>query len=114
VLDIALTELEFSHPIARAGSLASPIPGTGVAVSAVSDPHVAFAMRITDGSTGELLATAADRKFSPIRIVDLNKLTVTSSPREIVQNWSLELADAIQLGRFAEVESRGDFKLHPW
>ena len=69
VLEIALTELEFSHPVARAGALIVPVPGTGAALSTVSDPHAAFAARITDGSTGELLATAADRKFPPIRIL---------------------------------------------
>lgn len=114
VVEFALTELEFSHPIARAGALASPVPGTGAALSAISDPHAAFAMRMTDGSTGELLVTAADRKFPPTRVVDLNKMTVSSSPREVCQNWAKEFAEALNEGRFGEVKSVGVFSILPW
>ena len=113
-LDIALTEIEFSHPLARAGTLASPMPGTGAALSTLSDPYAAFALRMVDSSSGELLATAADRQFSPIRILDLNKLTVSSTIREITQDWSKEISEAIQEGRFAKVENRGVFRLLPW
>lgn len=95
VIEIALTELEFSHPVARAGALAAPIPGTGPALSTITDPHVAFAARITDGPTGRLVATVADRKFPPMRIVDFNKLTVESSPREVCQLWSESIAKAL-------------------
>jgi hypothetical protein len=48
VVEIVLTEIEFSHPLARAASLAAPVPGTGPALTAITDPHVAFAARITD------------------------------------------------------------------
>jgi len=113
VLAIALTELEFSHPIARAGALAVPVPGTGAALSTVTDPHVAFAARITDGETGELIATAADRKFPPARIVDLNKLTATSSAREVCSLWADIIAQGIQ-GNANEKLSSKRFSLLPW
>ena len=113
VVEIALTELELSHPIARAGSLVAPVPGTGAALSTVSDPHVAFAARVYDGSSGQLVATAADKKFAPARIVDLNKLTVSSSPREICSLWSDTLAAALQGdGKTKISEKRFDWM--PW
>ncbi len=112
-LEIAFTELLFSHPAARAGSLAVPVPGTGAVLSAISDPHVAFAAQLRD-SSGTLVATAADRKFSPIRLLDLNKLTVTSSAREVCSIWATLIAEATNRGRSERTENRGSFSLLPW
>lgn len=113
-IEIAITELQFSHPVSRAATYLSPVPGTGMALSTVSDPHVAFAMRITDAATGQLIATAADRKFSPLRIVDLNKLTATSSTREICANWAKMIAETFQRGHLETIENRGVFSILPW
>jgi hypothetical protein len=112
VIEIAITELELAHPVARAGSLVAPVPGTGAAIAAISDPHVAFAARITDGASGRLLATAADRKFAPLRIIDLNKLTVSSSAREVCALWSDTMAAALQGDGFTKIEEKNfDWKL---
>jgi hypothetical protein len=114
VFDIAITELEFTHPIEKAGVMLVPVPGSSVAFSAVSEPHVAFAARVYDGESGKLLATVADRKFPPIRLIDVNKLTVTSSAREIVSIWADLIAEGLNRDRFAKVSSRGLFSILPW
>lgn len=113
VIEIALTELEFSHPVARAGALAAPVPGTGAALSTITDPHVAFAARLTDATTGELVASIADRKFPPMRIVDLNKLTVKSSAREVVALWATSIGQALQ-GNGIDPVTEKRFSLLPW
>jgi hypothetical protein len=112
-IEVALTELEFSHPAARAAALAAPVPGTGVALSTITDPHMAFAARIYDPK-GKLVGTAADRKFPPTRIVDLNKLTVTSANREISSIWAETFAEAINKGRFQKTGRKGIFSILPW
>lgn len=112
-LEIALTELELSHPAARAAALAAPIPGTGPALSTLSDPHAAFAARITDGN-GRLVATVADRKFPPTRIIDLNKLTILSSAREVCALWSETMSEALNKGRFTKTEGNNRFSILPW
>lgn len=114
VFDIVFTELEFSHPITRAGAMLVPVPATGVLFDAVSNPHVAFAARVYDGKTGKLIATLADRKFPPTRIFDLNKLTVTSSAREVCGIWADIFAEGLNRERFTKVESRGIFAILPW
>ena len=111
--EIALTEVEFSHPVARAASLAAPIPGTGAAISAITDTHAAFALRITDPS-GRLVATVADRKYPPTRIIDLNKLTISSSAREVCALWADTMAEAFNKGRFAPTSTKGRFSLWFW
>jgi len=85
-----------------------------VAVSAVSDPHVAFAARFSDGGTGKLLATIADRRFPPTRIVDLNKLTVTSSAREVCAIWAKIIAEGLNSDKLTKVKQQGSFSLLPW
>ena len=112
-MEIALTELEFSHPVARAGSLAAPVPGSGAALSSISDPHASFALRVSDPS-GNLAATVADRQFPPARIVDLNKLTVSSSIREVCSIWAQTIAEALNKGRFSLVTAPSSFSLSPW
>jgi hypothetical protein len=114
VFDIAITELEFSHPVTRAGAMLVPIPATGVLFDAVSDPHLAFAARVYDGKSGKLIATLADRKFPPTRILDLNKLTVTSSAREVCGIWADIFAEGLNREQFTKVESRGIFAILPW
>ena len=114
VFQIALTELEFAHPVMSAGSMAVPIPATGNALAAIADPHASFAARLTDGKTGKLIATAADRQFPPVRIMDFNKLTVESSAREIVSKWAVQLAGGLDKGRLGIVEGNSRFSLMPW
>jgi hypothetical protein len=113
ILEIALTELEFSHPVARAGALAAPIPGVAEAMSTVADPHAAFAARVNDAITGELLATFADRRFPPKRIIDVNKLTATSSVREVCSIWAGMIDEMLDPER-KEAVSDKRFSVLPW
>lgn len=114
VFDIAITELEFSHPITKAGMLLVPIPGASVVFSAVSDPHVAFAARVYDGKTGKLIATLGDRRFPPVRLLDVNKVTISSSNREIVNDWADIIVEGLNRDEFARISDRGIFRILPW
>ncbi|MFO0416402.1 MAG: DUF3313 family protein [Pseudomonadota bacterium] len=114
ILEIAITELVLSEPLIRAAALAAPLPGVDLALTAISDPHVSFAARFyaPDGKT--LIATAADRRFPPLRIIDLNKLRARSSAREIIAQWAKELALSIQSDRMSKVERSSSFSILPW
>ena len=115
VFDIAFTELEFSHPIENTGALLVPVPGSAILFSAISNPHQAFAARVYDGQTGKLVATVADRKFPPTRLLDFNKVTATSPNREICTYWAEEIADALEREDLTDdVKSRGIFQILPW
>ena len=114
VLEIAITELVLSEPIVRAAALAVPFPGVDLALSTISDPHVSFAARFTSHNGSKLVATVADRRFPPIRLIDLNKLRARSSAREIIANWAKQLAQAIQLDEFKKVQRNSWFSILPW
>jgi hypothetical protein len=113
-LEVAFTEMVLSRPVARAAAMAAPVPGLEFALSAMSEPHVAFAARFTSPDGATLLGTVADRRFPPMRPIDLNKLTVSSSAREIVSQWARELAEAIEFDRLTPVERSSRFSLLPW
>lgn len=113
-LELGFTELVLSRPVARAAAMAAPVPGLEFALSAMSEPHVAFAARFTSPDGAILLGTVADRRFPPMRAIDLNKLTVSSSAREIIAQWARELAEAIEFDRLAPVERSSRFSLMPW
>lgn len=114
IVEVALTELVLSEPVVRGLGLAAPVPGVDLALSTISDPHVGFAVRVTapDGKT--LLGTAADRRFPPLRVIDLNKLKATSSAREIIADWSRELAESIQTDELTAVERTSWWSLTLW
>jgi len=114
ILEIAITELVLSEPLIRAAALAVPFPGVDLALSTITDPHVSFAARFTSPDGTRLLATAADRRFPPVRLIDLNKLRARSSAREIIAHWARQLAQAIQLDEFKKVEGNTWFALLPW
>ena len=114
VFDMALTELEFSHPLPNAGAMLVPVPGSAMLFSTISNPHSAIAGRVYNGATGKLIATFADRKYPPTRFLDFNKITATSPNREICIYWAEEIADALEREDFGKVSSRGIFKLLPW
>lgn len=113
VVELAFSELQFSHPLAKAGSLVAPVPGAGIAFAGVTDPYVIFAARVSDGGTGKLIATAADRKFAPTRLIDVNKLTVTSANREICNLWAEEIADTFASDALTKIEEER-WSLLPW
>ena len=114
IFDVAITELEFSHPIQKAGFMLVPIPGSSLVFNTVADPHVAFAAKVYDAESGKLIATLADRRFPPTRLLDVNRLTVSSSTREIVDTWSEIIAEGLNRDRFAEIPDRGFFAILPW
>lgn len=114
ILEVALTELVLSEPLIRAAALAVPFPGVDLALSTISDPHVSFAARFTSPDGKHLLATAADRRFPPVRLIDFNKLRARSSAREIIARWARQLAQAIQLDEFNQVEGNSWFSILPW
>jgi hypothetical protein len=114
IVEIALTELVLSEPLLRVLALAAPVPGVDVALSTISDPHVAFAARFLAPDGVTLLGTVADRRFPPLRVIDLNKLRARSSAREIISMWARELAESIQFEEFRKVERSSWFSWWIW
>ena len=102
VVQIAMTEVVFGRPAANAASYA--VMGGGVAFSALFSPSVAFEARVTDGATGQLVATISDRRSDKIRVIDVNKLTFTKSNEKICDEWSGEFMQGFNKALFPTVQ----------
>ena len=102
VVEIALTEIVFGRPVANAASYA--VSGGGVANSMLFAPSVAFEARVTDGTTGQLLATASDRRSTKVKLIDFNKFTFTKSNKEICDEWSQQIMQAFNKEMFPTVK----------
>jgi hypothetical protein len=102
VVEIAITEVVFGRPAANAASYA--VAGGGVANAAFFSPSVAFEARVTDGATGKLVATASDRRSTKIKLIALDKFTLTQSNREICDEWSQQIMQAFNKEMFPTVK----------
>jgi hypothetical protein len=102
VVQIAITEVVFGHPAANLGSYA--VPGGSVAYAAMFSPMVAFEARVTDGTTGQLVATASDRRTTKLKVIGLDKLSFTKSNIEICDEWAQEIMQAFNKEMFPAVK----------
>jgi len=102
IMEIAMTEIVFGHPGTYAASFA--VPGGGLADSAMFSPTVAFEARVTDAATGKIVATAADRRGTKVKLVDLNRLSITRPNEEICDEWSTQMMQAFNQNMFPLVK----------
>ena len=102
VLEVAITEVTFGRPAGYVGALA--VPGGSIANAAAASPVVAFEARIKDARTGRLLATAADRRGTKLKLIDINQLTYTKANDEICREWSVQLMQAGNEDLFPKVK----------
>lgn len=101
IIEIALTEVVFGHPVANLASYA--VPG-GSAVGVITSPSVACEARIIDASTQQIVAAASDRRSSKLKLIDVNKLTFTKSNEEICAEWSVQAMQALNKEKFPNVK----------
>lgn len=113
ILEVALSEVIFGKPLASAGALVAPVPGAGLATSVMTDPSVAFELRVRDATSRRVVATVADRSFPTARVVNFNKLTASSACREIVDAWTELVVQSLNQGKLKKV-SKPSFELKPW
>ncbi len=111
VIEIALTEAVLERPVAYAAALAVPFPGTTQLFDIMSSPSLAFAMRVRSGRDGKIVAAVSDRKFPPVRLVDLKKLTASGPAREVVNGWADMTVAAFNEER---IRRPTRFSLLPW
>jgi hypothetical protein len=84
VLEVALTEVDFGIPPAGVGTMA-------------------FEARVKDAATGKYIATAADRRATISKVVDLNKDTYSRANEEMIDQWSQQLMEASNKELFPKV-----------
>ncbi len=113
VVEIAMTEVVFHRPASYAAAYAIPIPGSSYAFDSLISPRVAFELKVTDGETGELICTMADRALPPVKPLDLNKFTVSRPLEEVIDIWVYEFVRSADQVVTEELRRRLPVRLSP-
>lgn len=114
VIDVSIAEADFGDPIIYGGLLAVPVPGVANMSTAVRAPSLTLEARLTDPQTGEVLTELVDRRFPQVKIVDINRLTVSSALHEIADSFSDDLVASFYRKHGERVGRRLPFSLLPW
>jgi hypothetical protein len=59
---------------------------------------------VRDAATGKIVATAADRRGTRIKAVDMNRLSITKPNLEICDEWSQQMVQAFNKRLFPVVK----------
>jgi hypothetical protein len=102
ILEVALTEVTFGRPAGFVGSMV--IPGGSLVNAAAASPIVAFEARVRDAASGKIVATAADRRGTRLKLIDFNQLTYQKENEEICGEWSKQLMEAPNKRLFPNVK----------
>jgi hypothetical protein len=85
-LELALIEIDPSQPVLHA--LGWLQPGGGTAAGVINQRRAAFEARLRDVSTGEVVATFADRDSQDVGPLDLTRLTWYGPAKGIMDRWA--------------------------
>lgn len=102
ILEVALTEVTFGRPAGYVGAMA--VPGGSLLNAAAASPIVAFEARVRDAASGKIVATAADRRGTRLKLIDFNQLTYQKANEEICGEWSKQLMEATNKKLFPQVK----------
>ena len=86
ILELALIEIDPSQPVLH--GLGWLQPGAGVVAGAVNQRRAAFEGRLRDATTGEVVATFADRDMADVGPIDLTRLTWYGPAKGIMDQWA--------------------------
>jgi hypothetical protein len=114
ILDISIADANFGDPLVYGGLLAVPVPGIANLSTAVKSPSLTLEARFIDKTSGEVVMELVDRRFPQLKIVDINRLTVSSALREIVDSFASDLVKSFYRKHGEKVGKRWPFSLLPW
>lgn len=113
-LQLSVSDANFGDPILYGGLLAAPVPGVANLSSAVKAPSLTIEAKFIDSDTGKVVAELIDRRFPPVKPVDLNRLTVSSPLHKIADGFADDLVRSFYRKPGQRVGRRLPFSLIPW
>lgn len=113
-VQISIAEANFGDPLLYAGLLAVPLPGVANMSTALKAPSLTLEARLVDRDTGELKMVLIDRRFPQVKIVDVNRLTISSALHELADSFAADLVRSFYRKPGHVVGRRWPFSLVPW
>lgn len=117
ILEVALTEVVPSKVVLNALGFAPMGIGLGInAVRAMADDRstVAFEARVRDASTGQIIATVADREAQQAAAANIKDFTWYSHAESIIDNWSRQFVQIANRKPGEKIEDTEAFTILPW
>ena len=113
-VQISIVEADFGDPLIYAGLLAVPVPAAANISTAVKSPSLTLEARLVDQESGEIKMALIDRRFPQLKIVDVNRLTVSSALHEIADSFADDLVRSLYRKPDHVIGKRWPFSLVPW
>jgi hypothetical protein len=113
-VQISIAAVDFGDPLVYGGLLAVPVPGVANLSTAARSPVLTLEARFRDLQTGEVVAELLDRRFPQLKIVDVNRLTLTSALHEIADSFADDLVASLYREPTQKIDKRWPFSLLPW
>ena len=113
-VEISISEANFGDPVVYGGLLAVPVPAAANLSTAVKSPLLTLEVKFVELPSEEVIAELVDRRFPQVKIVDVNRLTVSSALRELTDSFVVDLVASYYRKRGETVGKRMPFSLLPW
>ncbi len=114
LLEISIADVNFGDPVVYGGLLAVPLPGVANLSTAVKSPQITLEARFIDDLTREVVTEIIDRRFPQVKIVDVNRLTVSRAAHELADSFADDLVAAFFRKKGEKIGRRWPFSLVPW
>ncbi len=111
-LELALIEIDPSQPVLHA--LGWLQPGGGTAAGLINQRRAAFEARLRDISTGEVVATFADRDSQDVGPLDLTRLTWYGPAKGIMDRWAKQFVQVANRKPGEAVTDPTPFTIRPF
>ena len=113
-LELSICRADFGDPLLYSGLMAVPLPGVANLSTAVKSPSLTIEARLIDESTDVVVSELMDRRFPQVKIVDVNRMTVSSALREQADSFADDLVASFYRKSGEKVGRRWPFSLVPW
>lgn len=114
LLQVSISEAVFGDPLVYAGLLAVPVPALANLSTAVKAPTLVLEAKFVDQETGEIILEIVDRRFPQVKVVDLNRLFVSSALKELADSFNEDIAELFFRHTGEAISRRSPVSLFPW
>jgi len=114
VVEISIAEANFGDPIVYGGLLAVPVPGIANLSTAAKSPSLTLEARLVDEQSGQVITELIDRRFPQVKIIDVNRLTISSALNELADSFAEDIVASFYRKTGEKVSKRLPFSLLPW
>ncbi|NND87722.1 MAG: hypothetical protein HKM28_00585 [Flavobacteriaceae bacterium] len=114
LIEVSVSEITFGDPLIYGGLFAAPIPGIANLSTGVKSPSITLEAKFVDKATGVVITEVIDRRFPQIRIIDLNRLIIEQSLKEMSDSFAEDIAELFFNESREKIPGRWPFSILPW